>query len=175
MPPGFYPRPPVPLNCVCLICGTPFHTKPSRILVGKGRYCSRACTITGLGTGPGSRPWAKGGGPQPIGLLTRLWMKVRCDLATGCWVWTGAVRMGYGVIGLDGFKHRIDVHRLSWEMHVGPIPAGLWVLHKCDAKYPAGDTSYRRCLRPNHLFLGTPRENTHDMMAKGRAKWQRGH
>jgi hypothetical protein len=55
-------------------------------------------------------------------------------------------------------------HRMSWEMHFGPIPEGMLVLHHCDV---------RRCVRPDHLFLGTARDNTRDMIAKGRGFWQR--
>jgi hypothetical protein len=49
--------------------------------------------------------------------------------------------------------------RVSWQIHCGEIPAGLQVLHKCDNP---------RCVRPDHLFLGTIADNVHDMLAKGR-------
>jgi hypothetical protein len=97
----------------------------------------------------------------------RFWSKV--DLAGAsagnpCWEWTAAKkRTGYGVIG-DARRGRwllTLAHRLSWELHFGPIPDGLCVLHRCDNP---------GCVNPNHLSLGTKRENTADMIHKGRAR-----
>ena len=81
---------------------------------------------------------------------------------SGCWLWTAAYgRRGYGLIW-DG-KRLAIAHRVSWEMHRGEIPAGLKVLHKCDVP---------PCVNPEHLFLGTQKDNVDDMLAKqrGRAK-----
>lgn len=101
---------------------------------------------------------------QPgVDLAARLWARV--EKGDGCWNWTGkaAAEDGYGLLqGPD--RRLVRAHRLSWELANGPIPAGQWVLHRCDNP---------RCVRPDHLFLGTVVENVADMMAKGRHVTQR--
>lgn len=80
-----------------------------------------------------------------------------------CLIWTGALsNKGYGQIRVGGRKGRLLLaHRMAYELTYGPIPKGLCCLHRCDNP---------RCCEPTHLWLGTKRDNTHDMMAKGRAK-----
>ena len=100
-------------------------------------------------------------------VVTRFWPKVDCNgtapshqPALGrCWVWTGAVAgKGYGRIGSGGRGgHGLYAHRISWEMHYGAIPSGMSVLHRCDVM---------RCVRPEHLFLGTLQDNTDDKVRK---------
>lgn len=81
---------------------------------------------------------------------------------SGCILWTGHLSTsGYGQ--LKEGKHdgkQLDAHRVAWELFRGPIPDGLWVLHKCDV---------RNCVNTDHLFLGTVLDNGRDMAIKGRA------
>ena len=77
-----------------------------------------------------------------------------------CIVWLGHInRSGYGSVWHEG-KNR-DAHRVSYELHVGPIPDGAHIMHKCDN---------RRCVNPLHLRAGTRHENMMDMFIKGRAR-----
>jgi hypothetical protein len=105
-----------------------------------------------------------------VSLAERFWAKV--EKTHGCWLWVAALHgpSGYGVIaaGPKGAAP-LRAHRVSWELHFGRIPDDLCVLHRCDVNYAPGDQTYRRCVRPNHLFLGTRPENQADMKSKGRA------
>lgn len=79
----------------------------------------------------------------------------------GCWVWTDAARAGYGFLLVNGKKQM--AHRVSYELHVGPIPEGLQIDHLCRNKL---------CVNPTHLEPVTQRENIlrSDNMA---ARWAR--
>ena len=87
-----------------------------------------------------------------------------------CWITSyKPSKHGYVVIELDGsykLGKRIArrLHRVVWEAHnAEPIPEGMLVRHTCDN--PA-------CCNPQHLLLGTPKQNTADMIERGRANWQ---
>lgn len=102
-------------------------------------------------------------------LRERFWSKVdragpaHPQLGTACWTWVGSKsEKGYG--RLSAGKHRaspLRAHRVSWELHKGPIPDKMFVLHNCDNP---------TCVNPDHLFIGTARDNTRDMVRKGRLR-----
>lgn len=83
----------------------------------------------------------------------------------GCWIYTGSTdRKGYGLFyrKLKGKRVSYRASRYAWEIVNGPIPAGLWVLHRCDLP---------SCVNPDHLFLGDVKLNSQDMMNKGRHRF----
>jgi hypothetical protein len=89
---------------------------------------------------------------------TKFWTRVKKGPGPeSCWLWTACTVAGYGRIRVNDVA--VYAHRFSWDIHNGPIPAGLWVCHKCDV---------RSCVNPAHLFLSTATGNAADRHAKGR-------
>lgn len=87
-----------------------------------------------------------------------IWNNVRRMKLSGCWLWTASKsRTGYGLASYKGKTWL--AHRASWTATNGAIPEGKLVLHKCDV---------RACINPDHLFLGSYKDNMDDMYRKGR-------
>jgi len=102
-----------------------------------------------------------------IPIEERFWPRIR--KTDGCWIWpganTGIHSARYQTRGQVWYNGRnITCHRLAWILTHGSIPGDLRVLHKCDTPL---------CVRPDHLFLGTNTDNSHDCIAKGRAFFQK--
>jgi endogenous inhibitor of DNA gyrase (YacG/DUF329 family) len=168
----------------CRQCGHPVGPNKQR---EPKRFCSRACHYASRSTVPPTTCAAcgapiSGGKPSErrrfcsqqcyraltVPIADRFWPKVnkngptiRLELGP-CWPWTGATDgHGYGRIGRGrADEGNVGAHVVSWEIHRGPVPDGLFVLHHCDNP---------PCVRPDHLFVGTIQDNSDDMKAKGRS------
>ena len=102
---------------------------------------------------------------RPVSLRERLLARIKVT-ESGCWEWTGSKnKKGYGQIqkGKRGLGP-ILTHVASYIVHYGEVPKGMVVMHTCDNP---------PCINPEHLVLGSYQQNTDDMLAKGRATWQK--
>ena len=134
------------IDCTCANCGAHFQKFPSQVRP----FCSRACYL----------------GTVRHFDIARFESKV--DRSGDCHLWTaGTFAAGYGKFRLAG---RLQLaHRVAYELAHGPGSAdGMFVCHACDIRWP--DLTYRRCVNPDHLWLGTSADNQADMTAKGRGR-----
>lgn len=174
----------LPANIVCSRngCVATFRVPPSTIVRGNGKYCSRACWKAArrrlpiracVGCGKLTKILPSGRSHNRDGFCSRackvahtwpsrFWEKVVKLPGDGCWEWSGSLYWsGYGrVPGIDKTTSR-KAHRVSWELAFGQIveDGKSCVLHRCDN---------RKCVRPDHLFLGDRADNTRDAVRKGR-------
>ena len=135
----------------------------------------RLCSIKGCGKPHLANGWCRThytrarrhGDPLAVlqvqrhGLSLKDRLLANIEKTPSCWIWLGSLdNHGYGRMNVGGKPTM--THRVSWEVHKGPIPPGANVLHRCDNP---------RCVRPRHLFLGDHAANMADKMAKGRHRY----
>ena len=138
---------------ICQLCGKEYIVKSCD---QKGtKYCSRKCANTAI-----SRKNAKIK-KEKYSSKEYLMSKIQIDKKTGCWNWKGSRhKQGYGTKAFAG--KRIKTHRLFYEIFIGKIPERICVCHKCDNP---------PCCNPDHLFIGTYKDNMQDMIKKNRSNF----
>jgi len=142
-------------QCTCVTCGAEFVTPTRYLKRGRGRNCSRKCSLEAAQ----KAKWAK----HHATADEWFWSKV--DKSGGedaCWPWTGRrtkTRGGYGRLVWHG--RLVGAHRMSLALVTGANHSEMFACHHCDNP---------PCCNPKHLFWGTPQDNTDDCVAKGRKR-----
>lgn len=96
-----------------------------------------------------------------IPAVERFISKFIVDKKSGCWVWSGPVsKDGYGIFRESSDIKSMAAHRASYRIFRGKIKEGMFICHKCDNP---------PCVNPDHLYVGTPQDNSNDMVKRNRS------
>lgn len=148
----------------CFTCDKEFKVYPSDAKRGGRRNCSKSCYSKDMKQREWPSFWRTALKEEKLIRIKELYENNVIRNEVGCWEWKSVPSKQYGSIFYGKYKS-LGAHQASWMIHHGDIPEGMWVLHHCDS---------RRCSRPDHLFLGTPKDNAHDMQNKGRKYLSKG-
>lgn len=105
----------------------------------------------------------KNSGGRPKEDISKNWIK-KIKKTSTCWLWVASTDpKGYGIFW-DGYQ-QIKAHRYSYTIYKGLIPIGIYVCHLCDNP---------SCVNPDHLWLGSAKDNIQDCIKKGRKNMPKG-
>ena len=135
---------------VCPVCGASFTPPAWKAKHGRGRFCSKTCTLQNMR----AVRWS-----QPVSEDVDFWPRVKRGAADECWPWQGSVRPnGYGKFVRNG--RTISAHRHALTITTPPVEGNPQALHACDNPV---------CCNPAHLRWRTHQDNMNDKVARGRA------
>lgn len=128
------------INTICKKCGKCFLVKESKLMNGRGKFCSLNCRNNSYKKDYDS---------------DYFWSRVNKKSEDECWDWLGNIRNGYGIYT----RSRFYAHRKAYEFTYGSFTVSMHVLHKYDNPI---------CCNPKHLFLGNNQDNINDKVNKNR-------
>lgn len=146
----------------CIICETEFIPD---ISYKKKMFCSVECYGKSMAGTTKPSFWETASKEEQLERLKNSYDKYVVRNEEGCWGWKGCPSKEYGSLQYGGKYKTVGAHQASWILNFGDIPKGMFICHHCDNPI---------CSRPDHLFLGTPTDNVHDMHRKGRNKTLKG-
>lgn len=149
-------------NNIVRICGYCSKEYSPKRLDRSKKFCSSTCSLAINRKSP-TIFWENASEEEKLNKL-HLFLNKHAIKQDGCWGWNGYLNDGYGTLSM-GNLGIIRAHRASWMIHKGDIPKELIVLHNCDN---------RSCVNPDHLRLGTHKDNADDKYKRGRSNHHHG-